>query len=120
METNITIPSNTETYNPIIASTASSIVAIYRFDLSGIAKVCFARSTNGGSSFYLSSTANSNLNNSLNTFISDSISEYYVGDINLFASSDIGITFKQIQYKEGHYYATDYYSSCLRIPQFLR
>lgn len=97
-ETNITIPANSGTNDPIIASTTSSIVVLYRYDSSGTTRTCRARSTDGGSTFTLSTIYNSHVNSSLETFISDGVSKYYVGDENyLFSSTDNGLTFKEMK-----------------------
>jgi len=99
VETDVTTPSNTDTQDPIIASTTSSAVAIYKYDSSGVGwRTCIARSTNSGGSFSLSSL---NLNVG-SQFISDGVSKYYLCDETYdpyapIVSTDNGATFKQMK-----------------------
>ncbi len=120
-ESNITIPTNTGTFSPVISSTTSSVVAIYQYDSSVTRNVCLARSTNGGSSFTLSSVANSNLSNAwLETFISDGVSKYYVGDnFYLFASTDDGVSFKQMKTPSDMSSGSVSYARWVATPNYL-
>lgn len=104
-ETDVTISNNTNTYSPIIASTATSVVALYRYDSTSIAKTCIARSTNSGTTFNIISNSHANLWYVVqypSSFISDGTSKYFICDDDyIFGSLDDGVTFTQLNTPTG-------------------
>jgi hypothetical protein len=101
-ESNITIPDNSETYDPLIASTQNSILCLYIYKTGNDLQTCIARSTNNGGSFSLTANNSSTLRNALflphhsSTFISDGLSKYLIGRGSyMVISTDNGNTFTE-------------------------
>ena len=102
-ESDITMLGALNTYDPVMACTGTSVVALYQYKDSNGFKGCVARSTNGGSTFNLNVDTIPAFKLSeadfyeITELISDGVSKYYgmIGD-SLFASTDDGVTFHGI------------------------
>ena len=101
IEKDITIP-NSSTFNPIISSTKSAIIILYKYyDINNNINTCIARSTDNGLTFNLLTNNNSNLAYTINSgdcsITSTNNGKIFVGNSKyLFFSQDNGLTFNAV------------------------